>query len=177
MNHPFLTRRTQLQDAQTAAALVDDVVRIVQMSESDHKCIRERKDSEVKDGTVRKALMDRSPRLGLVLEDLAQVSTHTQKIASDYATVWSQFLATSKTDTTQLQSALEAARPLITGDIRTAEEFERDDGASSESDYSDSRTESSSNSHRRRKTRGRHDDPNTDEEEGEEEEGEEEEDD
>ena len=141
MEHPFLSRRTEFNAVQDGIALFADIVSILSISESDKVCIIRREDDEIKDENVRNSVCRHSSRLGLLLKDADKI---VQKdLDKLYGSMWCSFIRGGKDVPPSLIRTLEQAASELRAKRDAMQETEMDDGSSSYSDYSASRTESS----------------------------------
>jgi hypothetical protein len=161
MDHPYLSRRNEIDRARRGLALVGDIIAIASVSRSDHSLLLARKDSLVQSVAVREACARRSFRLGVLLEDLDQLTTNTA-LASKFGKEWNRFLSSGQTLSKDTLTTLEGVAITLRKVRDQASVLEQDDGSSSYDDYSDSTSDSQSD--------GRNDTESEEEEEEEEEE-------
>ena len=141
MDHPFWTRRFEMQRALEGLALLADVVTLASMTRADQAKVLARREPEVDDEAVRGILQRRGGRLGLLLEDVDACGTGSA-LAKAHGTAWAAFLAGGD-EPTELVAAAEAVRADLVRVRDETQAVELDAGSSSYSDYSDSRTVSS----------------------------------
>lgn len=141
MEHPFLSRRSILDTSKNITDLAKDVLIILSSTADEHTAIKERREPEIKNETLKEALTRRAGRLGLLIEDL--------KLDNSDVKCWSRFLRDHTVDVMELKKNLSVK-------IQESEELasslrhtELQEDASSSSDYSDSDTSSSSSSKKR----------------------------
>lgn len=142
MEHPFLTNRNRMHELNIVVDLADDMLTLLGMSYDDYLCMRERREPDAKTDTVKSVLTSRTG-LGLMLKELDEHSS-TLSLHKVHGDAWSAFLQTSReTDTSSLVTALKEASAATHKSLLEIQNTEQDDGSSSCSDYSDSRTVSS----------------------------------
>ena len=142
MDHPFLTKRTVLAHTREALELLADVATLVTITPADHTRLLERREVDIEDAEVRKAVLRRCDRLGRVLCDIDERAGST--LATDHGAQWTKFLLATPTPPSQLQTDLETLRRTLSSTRDELDAVERDDASSSYSDYSDSHTSTSS---------------------------------
>jgi hypothetical protein len=138
MNHPFLSRRTELERARLAVTLARDVCWLTTLTE--HEAVRARRETEIRDAKVREAVLRHVGRLGHLLEDLDAAAGCA--LAKDHGAAWTAFWRDGAPMSRAFQAAVEDASRAAEARVSTLAVFEEDAGSSSYSDYSDSDTES-----------------------------------
>lgn len=140
MEHPFLSRKSELNRVSEALSLLADTITITSLNKADQSKMLVRREAEITNESCRTCLLRRAPRLGLMVEDISKL---TQKaVPADAAKEWEAFLRGGAAPTTLL-THLETLRGTLSKQRDDAHATEADDGSSSYSDYSDSRTVSS----------------------------------
>ena len=137
MDHPFWTRKADVQRATDGLSLAADIVTIATLTRDDHAHLLARREDKVSDPNVRDALQRRAWCLGRALETLDELSGVS---LADHQREWTQFLSCATTLTDATVSKLEEVRRVLSALQKEASAIEVDDGSSSYSDYSDSRT-------------------------------------
>lgn len=143
MDHPFPTRRHDLQRTREALDLAADVTVLSTLTPADQDLVRARREPLIADPRAKEVLSRRAGRLGLLLEDLDAL--HNIQLAKAHGAAWeahwqnkeARLPAALTTDVAAVVTELTALRASLLP-------IEKDDTSSSYSDYSDSRTVSSS---------------------------------
>lgn len=152
MDHPYLTKRHELEGAAKGLSLLDDLACLSGISAADHAKLVARREVEMEDPLAREAAARRAPRMGLLLEDLALCHDGVPILGQ---AEWTRFLtdASSPGFGDEAKASLDAMRLALQGQRAKAKVVEEDGGSTSYSDYSDSHT--SSSDEERRQGRGR----------------------
>lgn len=145
MNHPFLTRRDELQRAQDGIRLATDLFTLASsMTVDDHAALQGHRIPAMADPSVRDVALKHAGRLGMALDDLDALSGNATKLAKDFGIEWKALLQTGTLPAERFRKGLE----MVARELRLVRDelmpMEQDDGSSSYSDYSDSHTESTS---------------------------------
>lgn len=145
MDHSFQSNKKLLNGNKKALSLISDALCLLKMSASDHQCMRERREPQMSSNETLMSLTPHSHRLALLLEDVSDHTEHATELHSKHGKAWSEFLFSYEADTSALKVELQRVEALVRKDVEalTLTE-EKNDESSSVSDYSDSRTESSS---------------------------------
>lgn len=138
MEHPFLSKRAELDRARTGIALAADVRWLSSLTE--HDKVRARRDPEIADEKVRTVVLRHAQRLGMLLDDLDALAGTA--LASKYGEAWAAFWRDGTALSRGFQEAVENAARTMQATADALAPVEADPGASSYSDYSDSETES-----------------------------------
>lgn len=138
MNHPFLSRRTEVRDTEDALRLLSDICTILSIQRDDKALLLQRKEVLIKDDGVRRSICRRADRLGLLLEDVDKLSQST--LHASFAKEWYSFLVGSSGVSDRLSSELESVARRLRKQRDELAVVECDDASSSYSDYSASDT-------------------------------------
>ena len=144
MDHPFLTRRNDLERATKGLQLAGDLRIFGTMTHADHAHVLARRDPKVSCDLVRDALERHAGRLGMLLEDLDALCAGA--LAHRHAKTWSSFVESATPPSDAFWRDVEAAAVTLRTLRDEVSPMERDDASSSYSDYSDSDTESTESS-------------------------------
>jgi len=147
MDHPFLSRRAERDQAACGIALLADMHSLLSLQPGDVSHLVARREPRIEDAGAREAVMRHVSRLGLLADDVCDVASKVDASPPPPAALsaqWASFVvggynascvdAASRAYLDALASHLRAVRDSCT-------HVEHDPGSSSESDYSDSRTE------------------------------------
>lgn len=139
MNHPFLSRRAELDRLRHSSQAAEDVLAILTLTPKDKALLLGRRDDEIQDTRARDAVMRHSHHLGTVLRVV------DDSLADQFTDAWRTFVTTPGNHTVPatLCNALDQRLSALAGAIKEIECIEHDSGSSSYSDYSDSHTETS----------------------------------
>jgi hypothetical protein len=141
MEHPFFTKRHELERAREGLALAADVTALAALSAADLEVVRSRRDPMVGDEGTRAVLARRAGRLGMLLEDLDAVGG--TEIAKTHGAAWGAYWQHGTAMPAAFGDAVQAAADKIESMRTGMQSLEADDASSSYSDYSDSSTVSS----------------------------------
>lgn len=167
MDHPYLTKRHELEGAAKGLSLLDDLACLSGISAADHAKLVVRREVEMEDPLAREAAARRAPRMGLLLEDLGLCHDGVPILGQ---AEWTRFLtdASSPGFGDEAKASLDAMRLALQGQRAKAKVVEEDGGSTSYSDYSDSHTSSSDDDEERRQGRERCKDSRQEEDDSEE---------
>ena len=146
MDHPFLTRRHDLERATRGLELAGDLRILGMMTQADHARVLSRRDPQVSCNLVRGALERHAGRLGMLLEDLDALCDGASSLAHRHAKTWSSFVEAASPLPDGFWRDVEAAAMTLRTLRDEVSPVEQDDASSSYSDYSDSDTESTESS-------------------------------
>lgn len=140
MDHPFLSKRIELDRARAGVALASDVRWLSRLTE--HDKVQARREPEIADEKVRDVVLRHAQRLGMLLDDLDAAAGGTTTLAATYGAAWSAFWRDGTPMSRAFQEAVETTARTMQATVDTLSPVEADAGSSSYSDYSDSETES-----------------------------------
>lgn len=138
MDHPFLTRRTELRATEDALRILSDICTILSIQRDDKSLLLQRKEVLIKDEGVRRSICRRADRLGLLLEDVDKLSR--SELHTSFSKEWYSFLVGSSEVSDKLSGELECVARRLRTQRDELTIIECDDRSSSYSDYSASDT-------------------------------------
>lgn len=141
MDHPFRETRLELTRLRDLVATIEDVLTLMTISSRDHTALLHRREPEIRNEDVRRVACDRSDGMGLLLEEVDDLSGGS--FAKSYGDAWRLFLTSSRTCPDRMKTELETLLRNCKLSCEGLAQYDCDDTSSSYSDYSDSRTVSS----------------------------------
>lgn len=144
MDHPFLTKRHDIQLLAEKLKLCEDILQLLKVTPNDHACIIARRDRDIEDSHVREATLRRSDCIGSLVEMLGKHDN--ANIPQTLMNVWTNFVMGRKEDTSHLATAVQNVANHSSSLLSELGGFEKDDGESSYSDYSASDSSTSEES-------------------------------
>ena len=141
MDHPFLTKRQELQDCNEKICICTDILTLLCIKLDDLSKVLARKDEEIKDDEIREVVLRRACCLGMLVDKLNAYDGVL--IPDQVRQVWPTFLSGTKVNTSTLRELVTTICANSKRTSITLAEIEDDGNSSSYSDYSDSHTISS----------------------------------
>lgn len=142
MEHPFKSTREEISKLREGIKIMEDIMSILAMGEENRRLISRRMDAKIENPCVRSAVMRRSCRLGILLEDLDGLVRCNA--SEKYGGEWEDFLVGGKEVSSSFRESLSKLYASVREKSSALNEAERESEPSSPSDYSASSTESES---------------------------------
>ena len=140
---PFESRLKEVHSLEAARQMSADARTLCAMSADDHQLFRSHRCIQMQDATTRDAAARNAACAGVMLQRLADTSSHYAPLAAHTKT-WERHLAGELVDLAALRGELAVCDEAADAACKEALLVESDDGSSSASDYSSSETASTS---------------------------------